>query len=191
MRTTVTLLLSVAAVLLTSCGEEKPRTGPASVRGWIGEIEPSGETYAAVGKLNEALRRMEMLSGANVYVENVQFASGGVGEDGSFMILDVPPGNARVVFQIPGVSDAALVLENIPSNADVLIPNVTIAGGKAVVPDPSRIQVRIPGKQRRDANLTMKVAGHPVKAVEVPLREFGDRREYPSPDTQKPVAIVQ
>lgn len=181
-------------LLLTACGggETAIRPGPASVRGWIGDIELTGESYAAVGKLNEALRRMEMLSGANVYVESVQRASGGIGQDGSFMILDVPQGTVRIVFQIPGAADSVLTLENIPPNADVLIPNVKIGGGVATVVDPARVKVRLPSREPKQTNVSMKVAGHAVNAVEVHLRDMTDRRDFPTPDAQSaPVTVVR
>ena len=178
-------------LLLTACsGEATPRNRPASVRGWIGDIELTGESYAAVTKVDEALRRMEMLGGANIYVENVKFASGGVEHDGSFLLLDIPPGNARIVFQIPGVADSVLTLENIPSKADVLIPNVKIAGGKATVVDPSKVKVRLPSKEPKPTNVSMIVSGHRVAAVEVTLKDLADRRDFPTPEGPKPIAIV-
>jgi hypothetical protein len=161
------------------------------VRGWIGDIELTGETYAAVGKVDEALRRMEMLGGANIYLENVPMASGGLQQDGSFMVLDVPPGNSRVIFQIPGVADSVMTLENVPPNADVLIPSLKVGGGKAMAIDAAKIQVRLPAKERKQTNIVMKVSGQSATAVEVPVSELGDRRDYPTPEGHKPVMVVQ
>lgn len=191
--------LWLVLVLLAGCSGEgasglpSTRSGPVSVRGWIGEVIESGERYAAVSKVNEALRRAEMLSTANVYVEGVQYASGGIAPDGSFIILDVPPGSARIRFQIAGVGDSTLAIDEIPPNADVLIPNITVRAGSASVADASKVKVRIAGDARRSTGRFANVGGQRVEVIEVPITDLADRRDFPSPAAEgpKPLAIVK
>jgi hypothetical protein len=188
--------IAAALLFLSSCGGgggSSAADGPVSVRGWIGDLKPSGESYAVLNKpVSEAVRRMQMLANANVYVENVPYASGGISENGSFMILDVPPGKVKVIFQVPGIGDSALELGEIPPNADVMIPGVVIEQGKATVSNPAGVVIRVPGEQKRSTGKFAMVGGQRAPVVETPLNDLMDRRDYPEPPRdQRPIAIVR
>lgn len=165
-----------------------------SVRGWLGDIVTTGESYVTVGKVDAAMMRAETLRNASVYVEGVRQASGGLSEWGSFIILDVPPGKSKIVFQIPGVGDAALQLDQVPSNADVLIPSIRVEAGRASVPDASKIVVRVPGKERKEGVGAAIIGGQKVAVRQVLVSDLEDRRDFPVPSTEaapKPIAIVK
>jgi hypothetical protein len=180
-------------LLLTACGGEKDFTvtsDPVSVRGWITDVKDAkrAETIEM-----EIARRTELFVSSSVWVENQELASGGIAENGSFIVLDVPPQNSTLGFNAPGAETARIVLENIPGNADVLIPNVVLEPNGAKVLDPAQIRVRVPASvdRARDSGHTAKVAGYTVRIIETPLNELMDRRDYPSPPGYRPVATFK
>lgn len=189
--------LLLVALTLLGCSEtpsDSPHAlsrQPVSVRGWVEDVE--GATHNPIPDL-EIVRRQEQFVQTSVWVEGNQFASGGVAENGAFIVLDVPPLNATLGFQAPGADGAQLVLQNVPGTSDVFIPGLFLSNGKVRVADPKAIQVRLPTSDIDKAKPTgafATIAGHKVPVMATPLREMTDRREYPSPGGFRPVAIVK
>lgn len=191
-----TLVLLTVTLLLACEGREGRITTeqisrqPLSVRGWVLDVKDAqkGETYEM-----EIARRQQIFQSSSVWVENSPYSSGGIAENGAFVILDVPPQTATIGFNAPGAADAMLVLENIPGSADVFIPDVVLEDGKATVLDPSKIQVRVARNvpAPRFTGQSARVAGHEVRVTEAPLSQFADRRDYPNPGGFRPVATVK
>lgn len=192
-------LLAIALLPLLACGEknedgspsvfEMSRT-PVSVRGWI--VDVKGAKRAESMEL-EIGRRTELFVSSSVWVENTQYASGGIAENGAFIVLDVPPNTTTLGFNAPGAENAKVVLENIPGGADVFIPDLLLEPGGATVLDPKLIQVRVPASvdKARDTGQLVKVAGYPVRVIETPYPQMMDRRDYPSPPGFRPVATIK
>jgi hypothetical protein len=183
----------IALFLLAGCrGDEdfKLSSNPTSVRGWVTDVKGAkrGETIEM-----ELARRAEMFAATSVWVENVAYASGGIAENGAFVVLDVPPQQATLGFNAPGAESARVELRNVPANADVLIPNVILQNGGATVLDPSKIVVRIPGSVARltPTGKTANIAGYEVPIVEAPISQMIDRRDYPDVPGVRPVATVR
>ncbi|HEX2062379.1 MAG TPA: hypothetical protein VHK90_16695 [Thermoanaerobaculia bacterium] len=190
-------LLITAVVLLAACGggekESSPFTisrNPVSVRGWIHDVKGAKPEQSPD---LEIARRAQLFTSTSVWVENAEFASGGIAENGAFVVLDVPPRNATLGFNAPGAETAKIVLENIPENADVLIPDVILQPNGATVRDPKAIVVRIAGSVDKPTTTgkTAKVAGYTVPVVEVPITAMMDRRDYPDPGGFRPMATVK
>ena len=184
-------------LLVVSCGAPEPGSvqtisrSPISVRGWI--LDVKGAQTQQNPDL-EIARRTELFATASIWVENTQYASGGIQENGAFVVLDVPPNSATIGFQATGADQAQLTLEGVPPTADVLIPNVILEPGGATVRDPKAILIRLPDntvKKRTPTGKTAKVAGYTVAIVLVPLSEMADRREFPDPGGFRPVATVK
>jgi hypothetical protein len=190
-------LLGIALLLLAACkGGEKevsPFTmsrEPLSVRGWILDVKDAKtEQHPDM----EIARRAQLFTSTSVWVEGTEYASGGIAENGAFVVLDVPPGNAILGFNAPGAESARIVLENVPGTADVIIPDVILQNGGATVRDPSKIIVRIVGNNAKPTptGRTAKVAGYTVPVIEVPITAMNDRRDYPDPGGFRPVATVK
>lgn len=185
-----------ALILLAACGGEQDHSfsslsrNPVSVRGWI--LDVKGAQHAQAPEM-EIARRAGIFASASVWVEDTQYASGGIAENGAFVVLDVPPQTAVLGFNAPGAENARVVLENIPGSADVFIPDLILEPGGATVLDPKKILVRVPsdGKQARPTGTYARVAGYQVPIVETPLDELANRREYPDPGGFRPVATVK
>lgn len=190
-------VVALAIVVLAACGGGEDASSPytisrkpVSVRGWITDV--AGAKRAESMEM-EIARRTELFASSSVWVENSEFASGGIAENGAFIVLDVPPGNATLGFNAPGAESAKIVLQNVPKTADVFIPNVVLEPGGAKVLDPKAILVRVPSEvsQSRPTGKTAIVAGYTVPIMEAPLQAFADRREYPNPGGFRPVATVK
>ena len=190
-------LVMLSVTLLLGCEAREGRITteqisrqPLSVRGWVADVKDAqkGETFET-----EIARRQQIFQAASIWVENSPYSSGGIAENGAFVILDVPPGTATIGFNAPGAADARLVLENIPGSADVFIPDVVLEPGGATVLDPSKIQVRIARNidAPRFTGQIARVAGYDVRVVEAPLSQFADRRDYPNPGGFRPVATFE
>jgi hypothetical protein len=191
-------LVATFAMLLFACGGnekgggslEKISRTPLSVRGWVVDVKGAvrAETFE-----QEIGRRQVLFQSTALWVENSPQSSGGIAENGAFIILDVPPGKAIIGFNAPGAENAQLVLENVPGSADVFIPDVVLQPGGATVLDPKKITVRIASRvdAPRPTGQTARVAGHAVPVMEAPLADFKDRRDYPTPPDVFPVAHVK
>jgi len=163
---------------------------PVSVRGWI--LDVKGSRHADNVEM-EIARRTQLFQSAHLWVENSQYATGGIGENGAFIILDVPPGNTIIGYNAPGAETARLVLDGVPGNADVFIPDVILEPGGATVLDPSKIRIRLPAdvEKATPSGKTATVAGYTVPIINTPQAEMTDRREYPNPGGFRPVAILK
>ncbi len=183
------ILLLGMIVLVAGCGEPQSRItqGPASVRGWIIGIEGLNEGPDSVGIVG---RHYNPYPDTNVYVPNVKFASGGLQSDGTFVILDIPHGDATLVFQAPGIDEAPMQIRNLPPNAELYAPGVRITRQGAILSDPSRAVVRIPVKENappREIPSTTLVNGKRIRTTEVYFKQMGDRMNYPQPGEWIPV----
>ena len=187
--------VALLALVIAACGGEQGPSyavsDPVSVRGWITDVKGAqrGETIEM-----EMARRTQLFQSSSVWVEQSQYASGGIAENGAFIILDVPPQTATLGFNAPGAETAKIELRGIPGNADVFIPNVVLEPGGAKVLDPKAIVVRVPSSDVEKATPTGKmasVAGYQVPVMEMPLSAFADRRDYPQPSGFRPVATVK
>ncbi len=187
-------LICSVLILITGCGgsESGVSSAPLSVRGWVEDVEGSGAGQVKTIE-TEIWRRGALFSATSIWVENSPMVSGGIAQNGSFILLDVPKGNATIGFNAPGAESARLSLQNIPGNADVMIPRILLKKGAATVLDPKQILVRIPGKVavRTPTGKTAIVGGFSVPVFEVPLAELMDRRDYPAPAGFTPLATVR
>jgi hypothetical protein len=182
--TTRRFLLPLLAMLLalSGCGGSepagpKPSKEPISVRGWILDVEGARSTGIAEA---ETARKMQLFQNTYVEVQGAPYVSGGINENGSFILLDVPPGNVTITFTVPGTVTSSLQLTNIPGNADVLVPALLLANGGVKLAQPKGVVIRVGGEQSRKLPATAAVAGQPVAVVEVPLSKMTDRRDYPA-----------
>ncbi len=189
------LIIAIALVTLAACkGSEsegvRPPSQPVSVRGWI--LDVKGAQRAETMEM-ELARRSQLFLASSVWVENSIFASGGIAENGAFVVLDVPPQNTTLGFNAPGAETAKVVMQNVPGNADVFIPDLILENGGATVLDPKKIVVRVPASvsQRRPTGRTATIAGYTVPVIEAPMSELIDRREYPQVPGFRPVATVK
>jgi hypothetical protein len=190
----ITILL---AACLVACGSEKDDNSvyqlsrnPTSVRGWI--LDVKGAQHEQIIDM-EIARRSQLFQASSVWVENTEFASGGIAENGAFIILDVPPTKSTVGFNAPGAETARIILEGVPGTADVFIPDIILEPNGATVLDPRKILVRLPSdvKTPRNTGKTAKVAGYVVPIIETPIAQMTDRRDYPNPGGFRPVATVR
>lgn len=185
-------LLSIIG--LTACeqtpemdAERERRRSPISIRGWIWDVEAAAPGMRGAFSVTdpvqaEGQRKTRILAETNLSLEDVDYASGALLENGSFIILDAPPRSVTVVFQTPVLGDHSVRLQNIPPNADVLIPGIIISETGLRIAEPERLQVRVPGSQRRPTGQMATIGDHKVPIEEVPLAELVDRRDYPTPE---------
>lgn len=178
------------------CGGSEPAVGrpskqPVSVRGWIADVEGADKGEIQTPE-TEGARLVQLFQSTNLWIEGVSYVSGGVAETGAFILLDVPPGNVNITFNAPGAANAVLRLENIPGNADVLVPAMLLQPDGARLLQPDGVVVRVPANidQPRPTGKTARVAGVTVPVIEAPIGDFNDRRDYPDRGLQ-PVAIVK
>ena len=183
-------LAAMLILALAACSEKPDTTTPVSVRGWIHDVK--GAKREEIVDM-EIARRATLFQSTSVWVEETEYASGGIAENGAFIILDVPPNKSTVGFNAPGAETAKLTLEGIPGAADVFIPDVILEPNGATVRDPKQILVRIPADVDKPtiSGQTAKVAGYTVPVIHAPLSQFMDRREYPNPGGIRPVATVR
>lgn len=185
-----------AMVLSAACGAKEPSHSsvvskePVSVRGWIEDVE--GAKRALTPEM-ESARRGQIFQATQIWVDNADYVSGGVAENGSFILLDVPPGNVTIGFSAPGADQARLVLENIPGNADVFLPGVILKpnGATLVKPEDVRVRVIADVKNPTPSGRSAKVAGLTVPVLNVPLSAMVDRHDYPKPPGFQPVATFK
>jgi hypothetical protein len=173
--------LPLLVLMLASCGSPNGpllSKEPISVRGWIADVE--GSTRHEVAQV-EAYRRMQLFQQTYVSVENAPYVSGGINENGSFMLLDVPPGTVTITFQAPGAPAARLVMQNVPGNADVLVPAVLLRPTSVSLLQPEGVLVRVVGEERKPTGAFATIAGMRVAVMQVPRAELSDRHDPPNP----------
>jgi hypothetical protein len=189
--------LAAMALLAVACSGPAPSTPhvsrePISVRGWIADVESPPNAYHTVE--TESARKVQLFQQTNIWVDNAPYVSGGVAENGSFILLDVPPGNVTVSFSAPGAPLVRLVLEHVPGNADVFIPALLIKHDSVGLLDPKGVKVRLAAKVQRatPAGATAIVAGLSVPVVNTPMVAMMDRLDYPIPPSgPTPIATVK
>ena len=194
MRRTVVFL---AVLLATSCGKESTQRPtfaalskqPASVRGWISDVEMRNASGTFRTVETEAARKAATFQQTNIWIDNAPYVSGGVAENGAFVLLDVPPGNVTISFATPTIPIAHLTLQNIPPNADVIVPGAIIKlDGSVTVEDPKAIKVR---STEKAASTPAVVAGVAVPVTQVPINAMVDRHDYLIPPSSAPVVTVK
>jgi len=185
----------IAVVLAAACDNQKPRTStvskePVSVRGWIDDVQ--GSVKSTTPEL-EMARRSQIFQATQIWVENADYVSGGVAENGAFILLDVPPGNVTIGLSAPGAAQARLVLQNIPGSADVFIPAVVLKPNGATVVNPQDVKVRVAAEVAKPTptGKNAMVAGVTVPILNVPLSAMVDRHDYPRPIGFQPVATYK
>src|SRR5207253_6240693 len=188
----------VLMILFAACGGSEPNTPrvskePISVRGWIVDVE--GSPHASVQTVEtDSVRRLELFQSTTVWVDNAPYVSGGVGPNGSFLLLDVPPGDVTITFTAPGAPAAKLKLQKIPGNADVFVPAILLKKDSVALLDPKSLKVRVAMKIDRPApnGVTTVVAGFPVPVMNTPIAQMNDRHDYPNPpNAPTPLATVR
>jgi hypothetical protein len=191
-RQSISSALALAMLVLAACSsdEERLARNPTSVRGWILDVKGSQHEQAPE---MEIARRTQLFAATTVWVENVELASGGVAENGAFIVLDVPPNQSTLGFNAPGAETARVVLEGVPGSADVFIPDVILEPNGAKVLDPKKILVRVPADVDKPTptGAMATVAGYKVPIISTPLKMLVDRREYPNPGGFRPVATFK
>jgi hypothetical protein len=185
----------IVAVLVAACGNEQPRTStvskePVSVRGWIDDVQGSVKSQTPE---MEMARRSQIFQATQIWVENADYVSGGVAENGAFILLDVPPGNVTIGISAPGVEGAKIVLQNIPGSADVFIPAVVLKPNGATVVNPKDVKVRVASEVATPTptGKNAMVAGVTVPILSVPLSAMVNRHDYPRPTGFQPVATYK
>lgn len=190
--TVIVVLLFLAACGGSERGDALARItrNPVSVRGWVHDVR--GAQQADSADL-EIARRGALFQSISLWVEDSPYSSGGIAENGAFVVLDVPPQAATLGFNAPGAENAKITLEGVPPNADVLLPDVVLEPGGATFLDPSKLVVRLPAnvRERKPTGRFATVNGVRVPIVDTPLAEMTERREYPDPGGFRPVAIVK
>ena len=187
----------LALLLLPACSGEKKADSiylmsrsPTRVRGWI--FDGKGAQKAEAMEM-EIARRTQLFQSTSVWVEDAQFASGGIAENGAFIVLDVPPLSATLGFNAPTAETARIVMKDVPPSADVFLPDVVLEPGGATFLDPSRLMVRLPASVSKPTptGRHATINGHKVPIVETPVAQMVDRRDYPNPGGFRPVAVVK
>jgi len=189
----------IVAIVAAACGGPSEPQGPhvhkdpISVRGWIVDVE-TGPSTAYHTVETEAARKRDLFSGTNVWVENAPYVSGGVAETGSFLLLDVPPGDVPITFSAPGVPVSKLVLKQIPGNADVFIPAMLIKKDAVSLLDPKGTKVRMAAQidKAKPTGAFASVGDQRIAVMSTPIKEMIDRLDYPTPPAyQTPLATVK
>ena len=182
-------------ILTMACGGDPnaPQVSkePVSVRGWI--VDVSGAQQGKSPEM-ESVRRMQLFQSTNVWIDDAPYVSGGVAENGAFLLLDVPPGNITISFSAPGAPNAKLVLKNIPGNADVFIPSMLLKSDGVALLDPQAVKVRLAARVDKPTptSLTASIAGLTVPVMNTPIAQMVDRHDYPElPAGLRPLATVK
>lgn len=183
---------------LAACSEETPSAArvsadPISIRGWVLDVEGGpNSTYRTVE--TESARKAHLFQSTYVEVANAPYVSGGVADNGSFLLLDVPPGKVTIVFTAPGAQGAKLEIDNVPGNADIFLPDLMLKPNGVTLTNPAAVKVRMAARieKAKPSGAFVNVAGVRVPVVDTPIGEMSDRHDYPVPPTQLvPVAKVK
>lgn len=165
------------------------------MRGWVADVEGGGNgSYRTVE--TEAARKAQLFASTNVWVDDAPYISGGMSENGSFLLLDVPPGNITINFAAPGAPDARLILQNVPGNADVFVGGLILKKEGVDFADPAAVQVRSAAhidKPHPTGRFAI-VAGRKIPIVDTPLAQMVERHDFPTPPAsqgQAPLATVK
>ncbi len=194
----MTARFSLMLLVVAACGPANPNAPqvskePISVRGWIVDVAGSPHTSFQTPE-TEAARRRQIFQSTYVDVENAPYVSGGIAENGAFILLDVPPGNTTITFSAPGAPAARLVLQKVPGNADVFIPSMLLKPDSVALLEPKNVKVRLAATIERPAptNMTAIVAGLSVPVMNTPIGQMADRHDYPNPPGGlRPLATVK
>jgi hypothetical protein len=189
----LTLLLIAASCAPPEDDGAGPGKTPVSVRGWIAYIQLPAQDVMKVSDPATARQRMhQFLSDTNLYVPDMPFVSGAISEAGTFIMLDVPPGDVTLRFQPPGLPEGQLVLRNLPGNADVLLAGLRLDGDKVSLVDPAKSVVRIPIDEdvRRKLDQVVHVGDQAIEVWEVPYNDLVDRRDFPTGEETLPADMV-
>jgi hypothetical protein len=191
--------LLVLALAIAACSGEAPSsaarvsTDPISIRGWVLDVEGGpNATYRTVE--TESARKAHLFQSTYVEVANAPYVSGGVADNGSFLLLDVPPGKVTIVFTAPGAQGAKLEIDNVPGNADIFLPDLMLKPNGVTVTNPAAVKVRMAARieKAKPSGAFVMVAGVRVPVVDTPIGEMSDRHDYPVPPTQLiPIAKVK
>ncbi len=186
-------------LLLFGCGPSDPNAPvvskePISVRGWVVDVE-GGPNAGFHTVETEAARRAELYRSMSVWVDGAPYVSGGLQENGAFLLLDVPPGNVTISFSAPGAPESKLVFQNIPGNADVFVPSLLLTKTGVQFLDSRTVSVRMaahvdkPQPTRQFAT----VGGLRVPVVNTPFAQMDDRHDFPVPPRAgpRPLATVK
>lgn len=188
-------VIILVAIACSPQDDKTPRVSkePISVRGWIADVErPAAAAYPT--RETEAARKVQLFQATNVWVDNAPYVSGGVAENGAFILLDVPPGNTTITFSAPGAAAARLVLQNVPGNADVFVPGLVLRPSSVSILDPKAVQVRMAAHVSKPELTAGKatVAGVVIPIINTPYSAMTDRHDYPNPPgTFAPLATVR
>src|SRR3954454_9970563 len=190
------LLLVLA--LVVSCSNENPNAprvskDPISVRGWIADVE-SGSSPTFRTAETESARKTHVFQATYVEVVNAPYVSGGVAENGSFLLLDVPPGKVTIVFSAPGAQSARLDMDNVPGNADIFLPGLVLKPAAVALDDPAAVKVRMAARvdNAHPTGAFVTIAGRRVPVIDTPIAQMADRHDYPIPPTTLvPIAKVR
>jgi len=191
------ILHSAFVLVLAGCGGEKPNTpqvskDPISVRGWLLDVEGSASPIRTAE--TEAARKAHLFQATYVEVVNAPYVSGGIAENGSFLLLDVPPGKVTIVFSAPGAQSAKLEMENVPGNADIFLPALLLKPNGVVLTEPANVKARMAARidKAKPNGQFVTIAGTRLPVVDTPIAQMADRHDYPMPPTTLvPIAKVR
>ena len=194
MRSAFIVLLLVVA----GCGDENPGAprvskDPISIRGWLLDVEGGANAPFRTAE-TEAARKTHLFQSAYVEVVNAPYVSGGIAENGSFLLLDVPPGKVTIIFSAPGAQAARLDLDNVPGNADIYLPALLLEPNGVTLANPAEVKVRMAARiaAPKPTGAFATIAGLRVPVVDTPIAQMSDRHDYPIPPTTLvPIAKVK
>jgi hypothetical protein len=159
------------------------------------DLPRSGEKVALTSPEIEQARLEQIFYEANLSVEGVPYASGGIQTNGSFIALDVPPGDSDIAMQFPGIdTPIMLTLRGIPPSADVFIPSLAASPQGIRLLEPQKIRIRVPSNEKSGVvAANAMVMGVKVEARYAGVGEMKDRRDFPAPPNAggNPVATVK
>jgi len=194
---TMKRVLPVLLLALVACDATPPgprvSKDPISVRGWVVDVEGSPNAPFRTVE-TEAARKTHLFQSTYVDVPNAPYVSGGVAENGAFLLLDVPPGNLAIVFTAPGAPAARLDLKDIPGNADLYLPGMLLKKDSVAFVEPKNVQVRMAAHVDKPTptGAFAIVGGLRVPVVDTPYAQMADRHDYPIPPSQlMPIAKVK